>query len=156
MPEIHHSITKYEQIITADWGWGILTLSICITFHTTMLFILARLVFTDYIVTLRHKSFIFSLTLLSLISILLILLHTLEAAGWGALLLFLGATDSPISAFVYSMGAFTTYGNAGFVLDEKWRLITNLEAMNGVVAFGLTTAFLYSASGRIHEYAAKK
>jgi len=37
----------------------------------------------------------------------------------------------------------TTYGHEPFHLADHWQLIGALEALNGVMLFGLTTAFLY-------------
>jgi hypothetical protein len=39
----------------------------------------------------------------------------------------------------------TTYGHANIYLAEHWRLMGALEALNGMMLFGLTTAFLFSA-----------
>ena len=37
----------------------------------------------------------------------------------------------------------TTYGHADIYLAEYWRLMGALEAPNGMMLFGLTTAFLF-------------
>jgi hypothetical protein len=38
----------------------------------------------------------------------------------------------------------TTYGHQPLYLADRWHLIGALEALNGMILFGLTTAFLYS------------
>ena len=38
----------------------------------------------------------------------------------------------------------TSYGHANVYLAEHWQLMGALEALNGVMLFGLTTAFLVS------------
>jgi uncharacterized protein (TIGR04206 family) len=47
-------------------------------------------------------------------------------------------------AMLYSLGAMTTYGHASVFLAEDWRMMGALEALNGMLLFGLTTAFLFS------------
>lgn len=42
------------------------------------------------------------------------------------------------------LGAVTTYGHASFYLAPHWQLMGTLEALNGVILFGLTTAFLFN------------
>jgi hypothetical protein len=42
----------------------------------------------------------------------------------------------------------TTYGHARLDLASHWQLMGALEALNGMILFGLTTAFLY---GMIRE-----
>ena len=37
----------------------------------------------------------------------------------------------------------TTYGGSGLDLQRHWRLMGALEALNGIILFGLTTAFLF-------------
>jgi hypothetical protein len=37
----------------------------------------------------------------------------------------------------------TTYGHANLYLAQRWQLIGALEALNGTILFGLTTAFLF-------------
>jgi len=49
---------------------------------------------------------------------------------------------------LYSLGAMTSYGHADVYLEDRWRLLGAIEAVNGLILFGLTTAFLYAA---IHQ-----
>ena len=49
-----------------------------------------------------------------------------------------------VSAMLYSLSAMTSYGHANVYLAEHWQLMGALEALNGVMLFGLTTAFLVS------------
>ena len=44
---------------------------------------------------------------------------------------------------LYSLSAITSYGHANLVLEKHWQLMGALEALNGMLVFGLTTAFLF-------------
>ena len=46
---------------------------------------------------------------------------------------------------LYSLSAITSYGHVGIYLEARWSLLGAIEAMNGLILFGLTTAFLYAA-----------
>jgi hypothetical protein len=72
----------------------------------------------------------------------------LEAAAWAGLYLWLGASPTWQGAMLYSLSAITAYGHAPIFLEDRWRLLGAIEAVNGLILFGLTTAFLYAA---IHE-----
>ncbi|PWS36355.1 hypothetical protein DFH01_14365 [Falsiroseomonas bella] len=69
-------------------------------------------------------------------------LHALEVLGWAAAYLHIGATESWRSAVIYSMGAFSTYGHAAVYLAPEWQLLGAIQALNGMLIFGLSIAFL--------------
>jgi len=48
------------------------------------------------------------------------------------------------SAMLYSLNAMTTYGHESVSLAPHWQLMGALEALNGMLLFGLTTAFLFA------------
>jgi len=45
---------------------------------------------------------------------------------------------------LYSLSAMTSYGHANLFLEEQWQLMGALEALNGMLLFGLTTAVLFA------------
>jgi hypothetical protein len=47
------------------------------------------------------------------------------------------------AAALYSLGAITTYGHTNLLLEKHWQLMGAIEALNGWLLFGLTTAFLF-------------
>lgn len=71
-------------------------------------------------------------------------LHAIEATVWAGAYLWLGALPDTRSAMLYSIGAMTTFGHANLKLADQWQMLGALEALNGVLLFGLTTAFLYA------------
>jgi hypothetical protein len=38
----------------------------------------------------------------------------------------------------------TTYGHANLFLEDRWALLGAIKALNGMLLFGLTTAFLFA------------
>jgi len=46
---------------------------------------------------------------------------------------------------LYSLNAITSYGHESTVLSRDWRLLGAIESMDGVMIFGLATAFLFNA-----------
>jgi hypothetical protein len=56
----------------------------------------------------------------------------------------LDALPNNKSAMLYSLSAITSYGHANLFLKEHWQLMGALEALNGTLLFGLTTAFLFA------------
>lgn len=142
-----------SEIDTDIITWAIVTLTASVMFHAISLGILAKLTFADSIVGMRKKSATFSIFIFTSLCVVVILLNSIEICGWAALYLLHGATDNPIQSLIHSLGAYTTYGDATLFPTSTWKVVSHLEAMNGVIAFGITTAFLYSASGRLHDFA---
>jgi len=133
--------------------WAVVTLVFCVMFHAISLGLLAKMTFADRIIGLRKKSAAFSTMIFTCLCVVVMLLNFIEICSWALLYFRHAATEDPIQALVHSLGAFTTYGNSSVFTDSTWKIVSHLEAMNGVIAFGITTAFLYSASGRLHDFA---
>ena len=76
-------------------------------------------------------------------------LHGIEAGIWAAAYRFLGALPDNRSSMLYSLSAITTYGHANLYLKDHWQLMGALEVLNGMLLFGLTTAFLFAMIQRV-------
>jgi hypothetical protein len=62
----------------------------------------------------------------------------------GRSLFILGARADFASAMLYSLSAMTAYGHANVFLAKQWQLMGAIEALNGMLLFGLSTAFLFA------------
>ena len=82
-------------------------------------------------------------------SLLVTLLHGIEAAIWAGSYRILGALPDNKTAMLYSLSAITTYGHASLYLKAEWQLMGAFEALNGMLLFGLTTAFLFAMIQRV-------
>jgi len=80
----------------------------------------------------------------TLISITLWLLaaHAVNVWIWAGALMGVGAFDALEPALYFSVVAFTTLGFGDITLPVEWRLLSGLAAANGLLLFGLSTAFL--------------
>jgi hypothetical protein len=77
------------------------------------------------------------------------MLHGAEATIWAGAFRLVGASTENKMAMLYSMGAMTTYGHANIYLNPQWQMMGALEALNGMILFGLTTAFLFLVIQRV-------
>jgi hypothetical protein len=57
----------------------------------------------------------------------------------GGSLFILGARADFASAMLYSLSAMTAYGHANVFLAKQWQLMGAMEALNGMLLFGLST-----------------
>ena len=76
--------------------------------------------------------------------LLLAALLGIEAAFWAAAYLWLGALGSPESAILYSVDSIATRGASGIMLQPPWQMMGPLEAVDGMLLFGISTAFMFT------------
>ena len=76
--------------------------------------------------------------------LLLVTLHLIEATIWGAAYVWLGVLDSSKDAILYSLDQMTTRGASGIRLQPNWRMMGALEAVNGLLLFGISTAYIFA------------
>ena len=93
------------------------------------------------------------LSILVKTALVLIALHTVEVFLWAVLLRFLpdGGLSSLEEAMYFSFATFTTLGYGDITLQEPWRLLTGVEALNGVLLIGWSTALSFAVIGKILE-----
>jgi hypothetical protein len=92
-----------------------------------------------------NMTFIMGATLLAFIG------HLAEIAFWALVLELSGAVAGVGSAIYASAGNYTTVGS-GIELPPQWKLLGPLEAVCGMLMFGVSTAFIFAVIQRlIHE-----
>lgn len=96
----------------------------------------------------RRKSFRFIVSTAGF----LIVLHLLQSALWALVYLVLpGITefDSFEKALYFSMVTFTTLGYGEITLASDNRILAGLEAMNGIILIGWSTAFMFAVFAEV-------
>jgi hypothetical protein len=81
---------------------------------------------------------------IGVIGLLLAVLHGIECGIWAAAYLWLGALDSPTDALLYSVDSMTTRGESGPTLQRPWQMMGALEAVDGMLLFGVSTAYVFA------------
>ncbi len=83
-------------------------------------------------------------TILTAVFVLIMFLAgVLEAVIWAWTYLSVGAFESFEPALYFSLVTFTTLGFGDVVLDPSWRVLSAIEAANGTIMFGWTTALIF-------------
>ncbi|MGH1439063.1 MAG: potassium channel family protein [Cellvibrionaceae bacterium] len=67
---------------------------------------------------------------------------TIIAWVWAFLLLQVGALNALEEALYFVTVTLTTLGYGDITLNANWRLLSSMIAVNGLIIFGLNTAFL--------------
>ena len=83
--------------------------------------------------------------LLSTVMLLTLLGNFAQMIIWALLFLLLGEFGNFATALYHSGVNFVTLGYGDIVLSERWRLLGPLEAANGILMFGVSTAAMTAA-----------
>jgi hypothetical protein len=84
------------------------------------------------------------IVLITAVGLLLAILHGVEAGLWAAAYWWLDALRSPSEAILYSVDSMSTRGASGLMLEDHWRMMGALEATDGMLLFGTSTAFIFA------------
>ena len=129
---------------SADWAWGLPLIILTVVIHVIGLGLIGARVrrISDRVSERRHPAAAF-VVVVGATTLVATCLHALETGIWAAAYRLLDALPDDRSAMLYSLSAITSYGHASLELKEQWQLMGALEALNGWLLFGLTTAFLF-------------
>ena len=135
--------------MTQDWTWGLSLIALTIVIHALCVAFMA-LVVLRIEVRLENRglgiwhAFAIVIATIGAVGLLLAAVHGIEAALWAVAYLWVGALDSPEDAIFYSFDSMTTRGASGLTLQQHWRMMGALEAADGMLLFGISTAFLFA------------
>ncbi|WP_289029575.1 potassium channel family protein [uncultured Paraglaciecola sp.] len=76
---------------------------------------------------------------------------TVSAWLWAGIYLLNGVFEQLETALYFSIVTFTTLGYGDVTVNEGWRILASLTAVNGLIIVGLNTAFLVEALSRINS-----
>jgi len=75
----------------------------------------------------------------------------MEVWLWGWFYLMIGTVPDWETALYFSASSFTTVGFGDVYLDKDWRLLSSIEAMNGFLMFGWSTAFIFEIVSHVYR-----
>ena len=129
----------------ADWIWSLPLILSNIVIHVFgLVFINDAVVIILKDIADRRRFMARFTMVIGAAVLLMILLHTIEAVTWAVAYRMLGALPDYKTAMLYSLSAMTGYGHANVFLQPQWQMMGVLQSLNGVLLFGLTTAFMFA------------
>jgi Ion channel len=75
--------------------------------------------------------------------------HMIEIAAWALAFELCGEFRNFAAAFYSSAENYTTLGYGDVVMSARWRLLGPLEAADGMLMFGVTTAMIFAVIQRL-------
>ncbi|MEH6586517.1 MAG: ion channel [Halioglobus sp.] len=114
------------------------------------LFVQALLVAVSVQFYARHQSvdvaasFTSTVLLIGCVMMVLVLGNFVQITIWGALFVYLGEFESYRLAAYHSAVNFATLGYGDIVMSEQHRILGPMQAINGVLMVGVSTAVMMS------------
>lgn len=127
-----------------DILYGLITMIICMVIQCSGVSYALRVISLLQKRQLLRPTVICSTIVLSISLLALLIGNLLQVGIWALLFKKLGEFSSFEEAYYHSIVNFSTLGYGDVVMSESHKLLGGLEAVNGVIMFGLTTGFLYS------------
>jgi hypothetical protein len=136
---------------SADWAWGLPLIVLTVLIHVSGLGLVSHGLANGSIGRMlgRRDSRVAFIVVVGATTLLATCLHGIEAGIWASAYRFLGALPDFRDSMLYSLNAMTSYGHTNLSLEDHWHLMGALEALNGWLLFGLSTAFLFAVIQKV-------
>jgi hypothetical protein len=134
---------------SSAWTWGLCLIVLTTAIHSLGIVLMSILGLRIRAGLMRRRVAFWRgvamLTgLIAAIGLSLAVLHGIEAAMWAVAYLGLGALDTAAEAMLFSVDSMTTRGASGLVLHQHWQIMGALEAVAGMLMFGISTAYIFA------------
>lgn len=132
-------------------AWGSLYLGVCFLVEIVLL-IWCTLVLRK--LSVRWKPFgtpLYTGLFISTALFFIIAAHTIQVWIWAVVWIWGGILPDWNSALYFSLVTYTTVGYGDIVLGEGLRIFATFASVAGLLAFGLSTAYLVALMTRLFE-----
>jgi hypothetical protein len=128
-------------------GTGVLLTSVLSYAMATALIVhlAVRLIRTGY----TGLGFWKNVAVMMIVTLVTAAAHLTQIALWAIAFLLVGEISTFEMAFYCSAENYTALGYGDIVLSERWRLLGPLEAINGLLLFGLSTAVMFAVMSHL-------
>jgi hypothetical protein len=133
-----------------------LGVAIPLTFFTVIIHGLALLpiiYFVRHELTVGRAGVLFwrDVEIVAVVTLIALAAHLIAVAIWGVVFILCGEFSELAEAFYHSGMNYTTLGDSNKLMSPSWRLLASLEAANGMLMFGVSTAMLFAVIQRLFQ-----
>jgi hypothetical protein len=90
-----------------------------------------------------------SVAVMMIVTLIMAVMHLIAIALWAIVFLLCGEMATYETAFYFSAENYTALGYGDLVLSGRWRILGPLEAVNGLLLIGLSTAGMFAVLHRL-------
>jgi hypothetical protein len=143
MPQVHQVAIVTPLIV----GAGAVLCTIFI--HSLALGVTVNLVRREIRLGRAGMRYLIDLTIVVLVVSFAFVAHVIEVAMWALLFMICGEFQEFGAAFYHSAVNYSTLGYGDVIMSPAWKLLGPLEASDGSLMFGVSTAMIFSVILRL-------
>jgi hypothetical protein len=128
---------------------GVATIVCTIFIHALALVTIVQFVRHERRIGHAGVRFLMDLAIVVGVTLLALAAHLVEIAAWALVFVRCGEFRDFAAAFYSSAQNYTTLGYGDVIMSARWRLLGPLEAADGMLMFGVTTAMIFSVIQRL-------
>jgi hypothetical protein len=85
-----------------------------------------------------------NVAIMIIVALLTAMAHLIQIGLWAIAFVLVGEFSSFQTAFYCSAQNYTALGYGDIILSERWRMLGPVEAIDGLLLFGLSTALMFA------------
>jgi voltage-gated potassium channel len=125
--------------------------AICVVIHTAGLVLFAQFLIDRYPKLDRVAAITRQMFTLILVFAVVITLHLVEAGLWAVFYYVRGLFADFETALYFSLVTYGTIGFGDVVLPQRWRLLSGIEGISGVLLCGLSAGFIFAVINALFQ-----
>ena len=122
---------------------GFTAMVLCLVVQGFLLIMATRYYF-GHLNWVKTSSRAKAMMLIAQVMLILVLGNLLQGAIWAMLFMALGEFGDFSTAYYHSLVNFATLGYGDIVMTDQWRILGPMQAINGVLMIGVSTAAITS------------
>jgi Ion channel len=130
---------------------GVITLACTILVHALPLGATVLIVRRERRLGFEGLGFWREFGIVALIILFALAGHLIEIALWAVLFLVCGEFHEFGTAYYHSAVNYTSLGYGDVIMSPRWRLLGPLEAADGILLFGVSTAMIFGVILRLTQ-----
>jgi hypothetical protein len=130
---------------------GVLTVAATILIHALPLGATISIVRREKRLGQEGVSFHGDFATVASMILLVLFAHLIEIALWAAVFMICGEFHDFGTAYYHSAVNYTTLGYGDLLMSPTWRLLGPLEAADGILMFGVSTAMIFTLILRLTQ-----
>ncbi|MFY9640530.1 MAG: ion channel [Rhodomicrobium sp.] len=143
------SSTSQEVAILLPLLVSLATTLTTIAIHAIALLGIVRIAHHEYLLGRAGTRFWRDVAIVATVTQLALVAHVVEITIWAAVLGLCGEFNRFAGAFYHSAMNYTSLGYGDVVMSASWKLLGPLEAANGLLMFGVSTATIFALIQRL-------